>query len=226
MSALVSEVQGKLNGSVFTKGQRTLCLRNNPVKPQSASSTQITTRSIFLQAKTAWNALTDLQKSQWESLAGSIEMTDFFGDAYTVSGRMLYLRSYSNQVRSGFAASNLQPLKIFGHMRTILSGFATRSGNVMTALRILTNPDGSPNPFRTVLYATPVMSPSIGYTKRHFRFVGPITLRVGAYLTLETIWTQRFGNTAKKGVVHVLIVVKSNTSGLYGPPSSFTIPIP
>ena len=95
-SALVSEMRGKLNGSVASKNRSCSYFRNKvtPVNPNTAR--QLAQRSILTTQAQAWRGLTDAQRTSWNSSVATFAKTNIFGDLRNPSGFNLFCRLNAN----------------------------------------------------------------------------------------------------------------------------------
>ena len=110
-SALVSEMSGKLNGSVIARGKNYTTVRNRviPVNVQSATQTQV--RQIFATISKNWSSLSESQREAWNQAVPDWVGTGIFADTLTQSGKSLYQKLNNNLLMNGFEGVNLPPMK-------------------------------------------------------------------------------------------------------------------
>jgi len=89
-SALVSGIQGKLNGSVLSTGRSGAVLYNRPRQRKQPTASQLAVRGGFKSATDFWNAATDLQKEDWNTIALANPVPNRFGDLVSLSGYAYY----------------------------------------------------------------------------------------------------------------------------------------
>lgn len=91
-SGLVSEMKGKLNGSVMSSNRGGAYIRNNKAgqKNLSAKSTQI--KNKFGSLASQWRNLSVEQQDQWALMAPNYPTTNKFGDVRIPSGYELFMR--------------------------------------------------------------------------------------------------------------------------------------
>ena len=96
LSALVSGISGKLNGSVFAKNRGGLYLRTKvtPVNPQTAA--QVAARNLLTSFSQGWKSLTIAQRTAWNNAVENFQTTDIFGDLKKPTGLQLYIRLNAN----------------------------------------------------------------------------------------------------------------------------------
>lgn len=110
-SALVSEMSGKLNGSVIARGKNYTTVRNRviPVNVQSVAQTQV--RQIFATISKNWSSLSESQREAWNQAVPDWVGTGIFADTLTQSGKSLYQKLNNNLLMNGFEGVNLPPMK-------------------------------------------------------------------------------------------------------------------
>lgn len=96
-TGLVSGMQGKLNGSVLSRGRSGNVIYKKPVQRLAPTAAQLEVRSGFAAAATAWNSLTTEEQGDWATISGENPLPDRFGTPRIVSGyayfkRMMALR--------------------------------------------------------------------------------------------------------------------------------------
>lgn len=110
-SALVSEMSGKLNGSVIARGKNYTTVRNRviPVNPNTALQSQI--RQLFATISKNWSTLTETERSSWNSVVSQWIGTGIFADVKTLSGKALYQKLNNNLIMNGFLGISTPPAK-------------------------------------------------------------------------------------------------------------------
>lgn len=89
-SALVSEVKGKLNGSVLQNGKTSAVLRNNLFVKKSSSQAQQLRRNQLASVAGMWRGLTYEERQSWmDGSVNNIE-TNSFGDKRKMAAYSLY----------------------------------------------------------------------------------------------------------------------------------------
>lgn len=85
-SALVSAIQGKLNGSVLSKGKSGAVIYNKPVPRKEPTAKQLQVRGSFSYASKDWDQLSDTQKADWDVIGVNNPVPNRFGDMVEISG--------------------------------------------------------------------------------------------------------------------------------------------
>jgi len=68
-SALVSNIRGKINGSVFQGSTQGILMRNKPTKLGQGSQSQQNVRHINAQLNFAWTSFTNAERAVWQAFA-------------------------------------------------------------------------------------------------------------------------------------------------------------
>lgn len=89
-TAAISEIRGKLNGSVFNKSGNayTLGNKNQPKRERSRAQRQV--QAGFTVAAEAWAALPGTIKSDWELVSANYPQTDRFGNTVTLAANQYF----------------------------------------------------------------------------------------------------------------------------------------
>jgi hypothetical protein len=85
-SGLVSGIQGKLNGSVLSKGRNGQVIYNRPTQRKEPTAAQLNIRAGFSAASYYWNDFTTQQKLDWDQIAEDNPVSDRFGNPTVLSG--------------------------------------------------------------------------------------------------------------------------------------------
>lgn len=110
-SALVSEISGKLNGSVIARGKNYVTIRNRviPVNPNTNEQSRV--RQIFGVISKNWSTLTEEQRQAWNNAVAQWIGTGIFSDALTLSGKSLYQKLNNNLIMNGYEGISEPPAK-------------------------------------------------------------------------------------------------------------------
>lgn len=110
-SALVSEISGKLNGSVIARGKNYVTIRNRVIPVNVQSSFQMEVRQIFGIISKNWSTLTEEQRQAWNNAVPQWIGTGIFADALTLSGKSLYQKLNNNLIMNGYEGISEPPVK-------------------------------------------------------------------------------------------------------------------
>ena len=167
-SGLISEVEGKLNGSKLYKGRNNF-LMTNKVKPKNANTTaQASVRASLREYASTWKGLTEAQRKSWNSGGSLLSKKNKIGTAHSLSGFNYFVaeNQRSQLIFPGSplnpsplpAATNIIPLEC---SNPVVVGGATPS-MVMDLPEV---PTGE----ILVIYATPSMSAGRYFVKGQYR---------------------------------------------------------
>lgn len=110
-SALVSEMSGKLNGSVVVRGKSGAFIRNRVIPINANTASQNAVRQNFAIISKAWSNLTETQRATWNAGVENWKYSNLFADIKKLSGKALFQKLNSNLVLNGFALINNCPEK-------------------------------------------------------------------------------------------------------------------
>lgn len=93
-SALVSGIQGKLNGSVLSKGRSGQVIYQKPTQRFAPSPAQLHIRRGLARAAKAWFQLTSQERLDWATISGFYPQTNKFGESFYLTGYQYYLKMW------------------------------------------------------------------------------------------------------------------------------------
>ena len=168
-SALVSDMSGKLNGSVASRNRGGQYLRNKttPLNPQTAQQVQV--RNQFGIISGSWRALTDNDRASWNDSAVNFPYTNVFGDVKYLSGFNLHQQLNTNLRLIGRPVLVNAPVPQEVPTVTVTVPLIDVSDEIMNANIMRSGIDVNG---RVLIYATPGMSAGISYMKNRFRLIG------------------------------------------------------
>jgi hypothetical protein len=91
--ALVTELKGKIGGTVFQSGRYGFQVRNKPTPIRTASRTQSAVRSTILTISKAWRDLTEPQRLAYDAIAPSWPAVDAFGNPMLLTGYNVFCKT-------------------------------------------------------------------------------------------------------------------------------------
>ena len=169
--SIVVDGRGKLGGHVYSKNRGGAYVRTKvtPVNPQTTS--QLLVRSIFTMLSQGWRALTDVQRSAWNSAVDNFQRTDIFGDIKKPSGINLYMRLNQNIINAGGSAIDTPPAP--GDSPENVT-FSSAPNGTAPALSIVFAPTPVPADTAYVVEATASLSPGKSFIKNQYRVIKTI----------------------------------------------------
>jgi len=94
--AVITEIKGKVSGSVFQRCGQSLSLRSNPSHRKASTSFGSVARNNFAFVANYWQSLSQAQKDVYASVASSYPTLDKFGEPIILTGFQLFV--YLNRV--------------------------------------------------------------------------------------------------------------------------------
>lgn len=112
LSGLVSDIRGKLNGSVFKQGNAGLTLQNKPASrrlagrngrnPQVGGSLKIfSATTAMANVRNTWNTMSIAQRTQWSALSLSSPTPQKNNSALFLNGLQTFLKANVDRVMTG-----------------------------------------------------------------------------------------------------------------------------
>jgi len=164
-TAIVADMRGKLNGSVFSKNTYGSYIRTKvtPVNPQTVA--QQISRNFMTTVAQAWRGITQLQRDLWNQSSINFSRTNIFGDNVQLTGFNLYMRLNKNllEINQAIIANAPQPADVPGF--TSLSVVADTGAGTMNA----TFSPAIPASVDVQVFATAPLSAGKQFVKSEFR---------------------------------------------------------
>ena len=91
--ALVTELKGKIGGTVFQSGRYGFQVRNKPTPIRTASGVQARVRGIMLTVSKAWRTLTSAERLAFDAIAPSWPALDSFGNPMLLTGYNVFCKT-------------------------------------------------------------------------------------------------------------------------------------
>lgn len=213
LSAIVSEMRGKLNGSVFSKNRGGAYIRTKvtPVNPQTLA--QGIVRATLTALSQGWRGLTEAQRLAWNSAVSQFTGTDIFGDIKTPSGINLYNKLNLNLANIGVGPIATPPNVVgVGYIDSLLVTAAAGAGTISLAY---TNVGGAAGQ-TLVVEATAPMSAGKSFVKSEFRVVNTIPGGTASPAAFGAAYVAKFGAMQVGKKVFVRMKYVDNATGVAG----------
>lgn len=104
LSALVSDIKGKMEGTVFARNSGGLYMRNNPIGVQKKTAKWGANKSRFASVVSSWRELSARQQAEWNEMAVNYRGHSIFGDDRKRSGYELFVKINQTLITSGLPA--------------------------------------------------------------------------------------------------------------------------
>jgi hypothetical protein len=214
-SALVSDMRGKLNGSVASHNRGGSYFRNKVTPVNVRSSYQIAARARFASFSQQWRTLTQAQIFAWNSAVGAYAKKNIFGNLKNPTGAQLFQKVNNNLLASGGTAIT-SPAAPKG-VAIVTAGVLTYTSGV-PALSLAYSAN-VPALTRVKVYATPPMSAGISFVKTQFRLITTLAPAAVSPANLLTPYNSKFGAVGAVGTkIFIKIIFVDQTSGIASPP--------
>ena len=207
LGAFVTEVSGKIGGTVFSKNKGGAYAKNRVVPSNPQTTFQANVRAFFAQIAKKWKTLTQAQRDSWSAAALTVTKINRLGDTIKLSGSQLYQERSLNlyNARLQFIDSPVVGVINLNNFLSIFSK-SVAALSVNTALQ--------PVGVTMVWYATPSVSPGIKNIGNLYRRIGKTTSLDLSPVDLTTFYNDKFGPAVVGQRVGIRCVVIENASGL------------
>lgn len=222
-SALVSDVRGKLNGSVASKNRYGSYLRNKvtPTNPQTAS--QMRVRGTFGAISRLWGGLTDSQRKAWETFSQKNKISNIFGDLVTLQGNAMFQRCNMNLSKIDVPYISVPGFPLPPAIIEDAKIAVTKVDKDITVMDASVVFDGIPGEGNViVVYATPPISAGRSFTKNELRLIAFGTVDERSATTEIDIlnkYSEIFGTVLEDGEhIDARVAIVDIKTGIQSPP--------
>ncbi len=107
-----SVISGTVGGNVYAKGRYGSYMRKwtKPVNPNTSGQQDV--RALMSQANTAWAALTDAVRADWETYAAAVPWLNRIGETVYLTGKTMFVRTYIARVMAGLTMVTAAPTNL------------------------------------------------------------------------------------------------------------------
>lgn len=216
LTAIVDNISGKLNGSVFArnKGGHYVRSKSNPTNPRTGI--QSSARAAFASIAAAWRGLTGAQRSAWNGATNDFPYQNKLGDTKTLSGFSLHQKLNRNLQLVGAAALTVPNSPVNTAAPTDMT--LVNGGVGELTLQGDLNADTAAGAL--LVYATPAISPGINNFTNRLRLIGQ--LAHGGFTTgtdIATMYTNKYGALPIGAKIGVQVVNISTATGQASAPA-------
>jgi hypothetical protein len=108
----VADISGKVSGNVFARNRAGSYVRKWAKPTNTPTASQSANRLAFGNVSKDWALLTLVQQAAWTALASTVTRLNRLGEAYTPTGRQIFLESANNLRVIGDAPLTDAPLSL------------------------------------------------------------------------------------------------------------------
>ncbi len=210
-SALISEMRGKLNGSVFSKNRSGNILRNKVTPINPSTSDQARARTLFTNFSQKWQTLDPAAQKAWHSSSQDYKRNNIFGDAFTPTGSNLYCELNANMALIGGTELTHPPL----HLPIAgITSFTTAIDSSAGTFTIDFDPTPTASDVVHLVFATRCYSPGRTYVKNEYRIIGTIDAASATPFDAFDIWSAKFGDLIQGQMISVRLVAVHKKTGV------------
>lgn len=214
-SMLVSDMRGKLNGSVLSRNTYGSYSRNKVTPVNPSTTYQQNVRSQFTTLTQGWRALTQVQRDSWISAVNNFIRTNIFGDSQKLTGSALYISINRNLQAIGQSVLTSPPIPGSVFNLTTLSIAADASDNSLDLTFTAAIPAGT----SVIVEATPPVSAGINFVKSQYRQIAVLTNSDTSPYDASAEYQAKFGSVGSAGQkIFVRMRAVTNATGLTGTP--------
>lgn len=225
LTAIVDNISGKLNGTVFAnnKGGHYMRSKSKPTNPQTAE--QSLRRSVFASIASSWRELNQGQRNAWDQAAQDFPYTNRLGDTKILSGFSLHQKLNTNLTLVDQTAELAGPPSPQGVGSVIgaIGSFILPTLPDSPLSEIELEMEGRRQNTTILVYATAGLSPGISNFNNRLRLIsyGPPALNGTTTLEITDEYIDRFGTPTVGSKIGYGLRVINNLTGEASPMFTF-----
>ncbi len=189
LTAMVAEIRGKLNGTVFSRNSSGAYVRNKvtPVNPNTSFQSNV--RADFTTVAQDWRDLTAAERDAWNAGVVAFTHTDIFGDNVPLSGFGLHQSLNLNLLAVSQSVITAPPLPgaVFNFTSASLAADFTLQTVTVTFAPVI--PAGT----SILVKATAALSAGKNFVKSELRQIDVLTTADVSPFSIETEYIAKFG---------------------------------
>lgn len=190
LTAIVDNISGKLNGTVFAKnkGGHYMRSKSKPTNPRTAQ--QMAVRGAFGAISSAWRSLPEAARNAWNEIASDFPYINKLGDSKVLSGFALHQKLNRNiGLVEGDALQYPPAPQGVASISEITPSFKVSELKVEGAA---VSELGQKN--KVVIYATPAISPGVSNFQNRLRQIQIADVDdLGTGINITTAYSRLFG---------------------------------
>lgn len=214
LTAIVDNISGKLNGTVFAKNKGGHYMRSKSMPSNPKTSFQTAVRARFGAIAQLWGALTQAQRNAWNAMASEFPYQNRLGDSKILSGFALHQKLNTNLAVIGKnAISNPpEPISPNGIIRIEGTAGAAESTIVLTgefASSVLAVPATA------VIMTTPPLREGVSNFDTQLREIGTASeAELKSGFNVGSMYEARFGKMLVGQKIGVSVHTIADGSGI------------
>ena len=214
LTAIVDNISGKLNGTVFAKNKGGHYMRSKSMPSNPKTSFQTAVRARFGAIAQLWGALTQAQRNAWNAMASEFPYRNRLGDTKILSGFALHQKLNTNLAVIGQSAISNPPEPISPAGIISLSAQASVSrGEFEISAEFASG--ALSVPATAVIMATPPLREGVSNFDTQLREIGVVeTSELSAGTDIAEFYNLRFGSYLGGQKIGVSVHTIANGSGI------------
>ena len=211
LSAMFSDLRGKLNGSKFSKGRSCHTLTNKVKGSNPRTSSQGVVRSLFREYTSKWKTLDPGVILAWNSAANDTAYKNIFGDSYKTTGHKLYVKLNVEALLNGFPEIPIPIVPVVPTIVDIANLSMTAATHVHTFDTLQPLDAGT----ALIITATRPVSPGKTNLKGLYRRIGTIPAPLDAgQVDFHNMYEAEFGIPTVGKKVGVIVFTSDPSGGV------------
>lgn len=214
LTAIVDNISGKLNGTVFAKNKGGHYMRSKSMPSNPKTSFQTAVRARFGAIAQLWGALTQAQRNAWNAMASEFPYRNRLGDTKILSGFALHQKLNTNLAVIGQSAISNPPEPISPNGIISVSGAASAASQEFTVQARFAD-SVLAVPATGVIMATPPLREGVSNFDTQLREIGTTKVsELEAGIDIMTLYSARFGGVVAGQKIGLSVHTIADGSGI------------
>ena len=203
---IITELKGAIGGSVFQAGNTAKVFRNKGYRKGISSVIRQAVVARMVSQTSRWRALTDMQRTAWDSATEGWAFTDKYGNSYFGSGYQFFVAFNTARLSIGQAVVDTPNV-------TVAYESITPSAPAFVFQTELDfNIDTTTTASQIVqCYASAPMSPGISGDNAKYKFIGQFNSSLADQLVDNSVYASLFGWAPVGSLVMIKMVIRPLT---------------
>lgn len=220
MGAMVTDIKGKIGGTVFQGSKTGTTIKNKQSRTGIGSGNKLTKadagrlfngQSAVTVLSSAWRDLSDAERNTWITAAPSFPFINRYGDSYIGSGYQLYMSCNLRLISAGLATITEAPIPApIENCPAIVPSFDISSGVSIACAA------GIPAGYVMELYASVGISAGRNPTKGTYKMIAQLPASTVFPFAGTANYTRVFGNLILGSTVWVMGKLTKADAGFHG----------
>lgn len=212
LTAIVDNISGKLNGTVFSKnkGGHYMRSKSKPANPKTSFQTAV--RARFGAIAQLWGALTQAQRNAWNAMASEFPYRNRLGDTKILSGFALHQKLNTNLaiIEQSFVSNPPEPISPPAIV-SVVANVSVGDGEFNVSAELAQGVTAVP--YTAVVMATPPLRAGVDNFQNQLREIA-VVKDIASVADVMSEYMARFGELDRDQKIGISVHTIADNSGI------------